>query len=602
MSYSEKIKEEFSSGLENYLMNLDEDNLMTAYEIGRQAINLGLGELDIISLHHEALTKFGEKKGASEVLKKLPKASIYLAELLAPYEIRLRGYKDLIKELNKKNKMLKDEVSSRKKAEYNLEESKLHFQNLIENVQDIIALLDIEGKLLYVSPSSKKIMGYDEQEMIGKTMFNLVHPDDLEKVNDLFEIVSQTPNHVVFGEYRLKHSDGSWVYMESYAKNIELRKGNFEIIVNSRDITERKKAVEQLEKSRAQLSEAQKIAQVGSWEFEVQSYNNVNWSDELYRILGYSPGAFDPSFDKYIEHVHVDDRDILKAEVQKAIKNNRHFNIEHRLVTQKQHEKLIQLHGKIELTKTGEPKKIICTSQDITDLKKKEQKLREHSHRLKKLSAKLENVIEEERIKIAREVHDELGQMLTVLKIDLSMFSGKVKDKISNENFRFFQKNIKTILERIDIIINSVQRITTELRPEVLDDLGLKDAIDWQAKEFSKRAGLVINFKSPDFNSSLVKDEQATALFRIFQETLTNVMRHAKATFVDIELYFEENSIFLVIEDDGIGISEEDLNSSSSLGIIGMRERTEFLGGDVKLTGVKNKGTKVVLKFPVQDH
>jgi signal transduction histidine kinase len=244
--------------------------------------------------------------------------------------------------------------------------------------------------------------------------------------------------------------------------------------------------------------------------------------------------------------------------------------------------------------------KMIGTGQDVTEQKEKEKKLKEYSEQLRKLSARIERAREEERIRISREVHDELGQMLTVLKMDISMLNSEMKERIPDDTHAFFHNEAGKVLERINVIIKSVQRITTELRPEVLDDLGLKDAIEWQAQEFSNRTGIDINFSSDISDTDFLDDEQSTTLFRIFQETLTNVLRHAQATTVDINLRKENNHLQLIIVDDGIGITQKEKEASTSLGLIGMRERTQLLGGSVSIEGEKEKGTKVVLTIPFE--
>lgn len=244
---------------------------------------------------------------------------------------------------------------------------------------------------------------------------------------------------------------------------------------------------------------------------------------------------------------------------------------------------------------------MVGTGQDITDQKEKEKKLRDYSNRLRDLSEKVERAREEERVRIARQVHDELGQMLTVLKMDVSMMRGELQKKVSDDIMDHVKPQAAKILDRINVIIKSVQRITTELRPEVLDDLGLQEAIDWQAGEFEKRTGIKVDFTSNINQTNFLDDEKATTLFRIFQETLTNIIRHADASKVDIELQKQEKNLFLTVADNGIGITDEQKEASSSLGIIGMRERTQYLGGDVTIDGEKGKGTTVTLRMPLNE-
>ncbi len=223
-----------------------------------------------------------------------------------------------------------------------------------------------------------------------------------------------------------------------------------------------------------------------------------------------------------------------------------------------------------------------------------EEKLRESHEQLRALSIYLQHVREEERTRIAREVHDELGQELTGLKFDLSSLAAWLP-----RDQRQFQDDIKAMLAQIDAIIQTVRRISTELRPSVLDDLGLAAAIEWQTHEFQTRTGLQSHI-TLDVQSPVIDQELNTAFFRIFQETLTNVMRHASATKLDVRLTQEAGKLVLEVKDNGRGISEAQMASSRSIGLLGMRERAALLGGEFHIRGVAGKGTTVTVRIPLR--
>jgi signal transduction histidine kinase len=206
-------------------------------------------------------------------------------------------------------------------------------------------------------------------------------------------------------------------------------------------------------------------------------------------------------------------------------------------------------------------------------------------------------VCEEERKQIAREIHDELGGALTGLKIDLSFLARsapKNRDKTKRDSFL---RKIREMTKLIDETIGTVRRVVTELRPSILDDFGLLAALEWQLEEFEKRTGVKCKFVSTMAYVSL-DEERSTAAFRIFQESLTNVARHANATKVTATLYKEGDSLVLKVEDNGKGISADDIHNTKSVGLIGMRERALFLGGTVNFSGEPSKGTTVSLQFP----
>jgi len=224
-----------------------------------------------------------------------------------------------------------------------------------------------------------------------------------------------------------------------------------------------------------------------------------------------------------------------------------------------------------------------------------EQEIRVSRERLHHLAAHLQRVREEERTTIARDIHDELGQMLTALKLNLSRTA-----KDSSESYPEITLKLKKDIDMVDAVIKSVKRICTELRPSMLDFLGLGPAIEWQVEEFEKRSGIECN-ASLDPENIDIKPDMAIALFRILQESLTNVMRHADATKVEVTLKENADSITLEIDDNGVGLTEKQLEKSDSFGILGMRERVYQWKGSVSVISTPSKGTKIVVIIPRGD-
>jgi signal transduction histidine kinase len=209
----------------------------------------------------------------------------------------------------------------------------------------------------------------------------------------------------------------------------------------------------------------------------------------------------------------------------------------------------------------------------------------------------MEGIREEERTRIARELHDELGVGMTCLKIDLSRLGGLLADKLSARERLGAEERIRSMKEQVDTTIASVQRIVAELRPGVLDDLGLVAAIEWQCRDFQRRTGITCRCIVSHEDLKL-EPEQATAVFRICQEALTNVARHAHANAVDVHLKEGDGIIHLYVQDNGQGISEEKLSDSKSFGLLGMRERAGLLGGEVAIEAGSAGGTIISLRLP----
>ena len=236
---------------------------------------------------------------------------------------------------------------------------------------------------------------------------------------------------------------------------------------------------------------------------------------------------------------------------------------------------------------------VIHICRDITERKRAEEQLKSSREKLRNLTAHLNLVREEERKHIAREIHDELAQALTALKIDLFWMN----KRLSGDQQELKDK-ITSMSGLIDMTIKSVRRISSELRPGLLDDLGLQAAMEWQAKEFQSRTGIKceIDFRTDALN---LEQDLVTAIFRIFQETLTNVARHAEATKVKVSLSETTDCLSMEVSDNGRGITDEQITNPKSFGLMGIQERVHLLGGIIKIRGVRGKKTVVKLDIPL---
>jgi PAS domain S-box-containing protein len=232
--------------------------------------------------------------------------------------------------------------------------------------------------------------------------------------------------------------------------------------------------------------------------------------------------------------------------------------------------------------------------RDITDRHRAAEEIAESREQLRALAARLETVREEERTRIARELHDELGQALTGLKLDLAW----IERRLSRHTQAELAERSANLLERLDEVMVSVRRIITELRPSVLDQLGLAEAIEWQAQEFATRTGLDLDL-ALDCDAPSPPSHVASAVFRMLQETLTNVARHARATRVRIVLRIDHDALSLDVSDNGRGITAEEERGAHSLGLLGLRERALACGGSVSIKGRAGEGTTVALRLPL---
>ncbi len=246
--------------------------------------------------------------------------------------------------------------------------------------------------------------------------------------------------------------------------------------------------------------------------------------------------------------------------------------------------------GSIDTDASGNPIKKVSTAQDITERKKIEEELRSSLEQLRLQAEYIEKVRDDERVAISRELHDDLGQALTAVKIDL----GAIRQSVSDKEIVIKLNKVSALVTET---IKTVQRLTSQLRPEIIDDLGLEAAIEWYSSEFARRNQIEVLL---DLDPKLSFTHKAShIIFRIMQESLTNIARHSKATQVDISLCKLADQIQLSISDNGIGITEPSIKSGKSFGLISMKERAVSLGGTLEIIPEIKYGTTIRLNFPI---
>jgi two-component system sensor histidine kinase UhpB len=243
---------------------------------------------------------------------------------------------------------------------------------------------------------------------------------------------------------------------------------------------------------------------------------------------------------------------------------------------------------------------VVWIARDITERRRSEEQLKAYSTQLRALTASLSSAREEEGIRIAREVHDELGSLLTGLRWELKYLDSVLPQAADPCQVPALTEKLTGMLQLTDRMTYTVRRIASELRPSLLDDFGLAEAIAWQAQEFQTRTGIQCHCQSTTGQRALNK-HKTTALFRIFQESLTNILRHAQASLVEITLAEGIEDFVLTIRDNGRGITPEQQDGLHSLGLLGMRERAHLVGGQVAISGKPTLGTVVTVRVPATD-
>jgi signal transduction histidine kinase len=276
---------------------------------------------------------------------------------------------------------------------------------------------------------------------------------------------------------------------------------------------------------------------------------------------------------------------------RKVIRTDKSFEYEDNIQTPSGDYWFLSNHTRV-CSPTGELIGIQVLAHDITERKKMERRLEASAVELRDLTQHLEKVRETERSSIARDLHDDLGQKLTSINMDIIW----LKSRIGVQS-RIVEKKFQQMQILMNDTIDSIQKISFGLRPSILDDLGLQSAIIWQLREFSKSSGIgVKSFFSP--KDQVIDNQISLAIFRIVQEALTNILRHSGASDVEINIKSTKKIIQVLIRDNGKGIEQDQIENNKSFGLIGMRERVKANGGEIKITGHSGTGTEIFVKIP----
>jgi PAS domain S-box-containing protein len=356
---------------------------------------------------------------------------------------------------------------------------------------------------------------------------------------------------------------------------------------NATDITDLKATEQALREQRALLTEAQRIAGLGSWEWAPDS-GRLAWSDELYQIYGVTPESFTPSFESYLERVHPEDRQNSGAMMARALMDSRGFTMLERIVRPGGEVRYLRSHGTVVRGAAGRPMKVLGACLDVTDQRHSEAALRQAAQDLHALTRRLVEAEEAERRRIARELHDRVGQSLSALNINLDIV---LKEGASlGEPVR---RRLGDALTLVDGTLQSIEDVMAELRPPLLDEYGLGGALAWHAEEFSRRSGVPTQVMdaTPEALKAL-RAEAAVALFRIAQEALNNAAKHARATRIVVRARVEDGRAVLEVQDDGAGFDP----LAAPLGRWGMttmRERAQAVGGGLEVRSRPGEGTTV---------
>lgn len=488
-------------------------------------------------------------------------------------------------------------IQRRQRTEILLRESESNFRTFFESMTDMIMVGTPNGRLLFTNTAVVQTLGYTSEELKGMHLLD-VHPaENRQEAEDVFTAMfegkqEKCPLPVI-------SKSGILIPVET---RVWFGRWNGEdcIFGISKNLTAEQDAQQRFERLFRNNPALMAISNLPDRRF-------LDVNNAFLETLGYSR-------DELIGHNSQEIALFVHPQQQAAVADElREKGRISGLELQVRHKdgtifeglfsgEIIISQGKqyfltvmIDITERKQAEKALQQAHDTLEqqVTQRTSDLKQSHQQLRLLYMRLQSAQESERKQISREIHDELGTVLTVLKYDLIWISGKVHN--SSEEIT---EKVKAMSDTIDRIIKTVQNICTQLRPGLLDDMGLAAAIEWQAKQYAKTAR---------FRCKLDLDEEinlgqdySTTLYRVCQELLTNIARHSQATTIQISLKKQDNKVYLKVQDNGIGISEEQVSDAKSLGLIGIRERVSILDGSFEIKGSTGKGTIVKVLIPIE--
>lgn len=463
------------------------------------------------------------------------------------------------------------------------------FRGLMEHAPDKVFWVAESSfdRVHYISSTLERLWGCAPERVYEDpdVLLEFVHPDDRERF--LTERVAARDGASFDMEYRIVRPGGEVRWMRSQGYPIYDGAADVEGVAGvTQDITRQKAAFEELRRSEEMHRRAQEIGGIGHWELDPET-RELTWSDEVYRIFGLERADFVPTPGSFRDRVHPDDRPAQAAADEAVLAGVGPLDIEHRII--RPDGEVRHVHERATLVEEDGTQKLVGTVQDITERRHLQMKVEASRDLLRRYSATRIGERERERIVLAREIHDQLGQLLTVVKLQL----GRELRHAAGER----HERLVETMGVVDSAIKEMRNISARLRPPALDPLGLVEALEDYVAEFSEDSGLRTSFSS-DFEQVELDGEVSGHLFRIVQEALTNVVRHARADRARVELRSEADAIVLRVLDDGVGLSSRSPDRADRLGIVGMQERAVLLGGSLELRDRDPSGLEVCVRVP----
>ena len=494
------------------------------------------------------------------------------------------------------------DITDRKRTEELLHQIEARYRALLSSAEEGMYGIDCSGNCTFANNAAAHMLGYRVEEMLGRPMHGLIHHSRADR--------SPYPHEACRIHRAFPNSTGcrleGEVFWRADGTSFAIKCSSYPVfehgiltgaVIAFTDINEHQRVVQELRSSEERFRQLTEHIRESFWITDPERNQVFYISPGYETIWGRSCVSLYISPQSWFESVHPEDRETIEAQTLRSFRREA-YDVEYRIVRPDGTVRWVHDRGFPIRDESGTLYRFAGIAEDITEYKRANEELQVSLTQLRTLSSHMEAAREEERSRIGREIHDDLGSVLTYLKLDLSRLNKSIANVTIGDASRELQDRITGMIDAIDGAIKTVQQISSEMRPVLLEHAGLTAAIIWQARQFEGRTGIRCVFTSSPNVCGINKD-QSTLVFRIFQEALTNVARHTTADLVKIDLYENCDQLVLIIEDNGNGIPKKEVSDPLSFGLLGMQERARLAGGELSVTGMETKGTTVAVRIPI---
>ncbi len=467
------------------------------------------------------------------------------------------------------------------------------FRRMMNASPDLLWSMDIQGRWTYMSPMAERIFGYVLSEMLNRPCSDFLDPEKKQDLHAIFDAFKRGEKFFRTELNFVREDDSKVTLLCSAIPLFDEYNRLVGACGSGIEITDLKNTIKLLEERQQCYQMAAGATHEVVWDWNMRSHK-IWMNLDSRELFGYNSKDLESVARWKFKGIHSEDRKKTLDSLREALKEKKHrWSAEYRFRYGKDFYAQVLDRAHIIYDRQLRPVRMIGAMNDVSAQKRYEQQLRDSRERLRKLAVRVQNAREQERTMLARELHDEFAQVLTALKLDLTW----LRRKLSEEDV-VLQGRIEEMSCTIEQTMERVWKVASDLRPKLLDDLGLKAAIQCQLAKYQERTGALCGARLLALDGLKPGQELEIAIYRIFQEALSNIARHTNADRVEVTATRNQHHLELTINDNGAGIPPDRVDDINSLGLEGMRERAGVFGGRVKIEPLAAGGTRVLLRVP----